>query len=42
MTKPNKALATPAQPMDYELVGLRIEKIINSPAARKLGLAELM
>jgi hypothetical protein len=32
-------MATRAQSTDCELVGLRIQRIINSPAAQKLRLA---
>lgn len=41
MAKPKKPPAPPAPPSTYELMGMRVQKIINSPSAQKAKEATL-
>lgn len=41
MAKAKKAPAPPTPPSAYELMGIRVQKIINSPAAQKARKATL-
>jgi hypothetical protein len=41
VAKQKKSPSTPAQPSAYALMGMRVQKIINSPAAQKVRNAKL-